>query len=82
MKILIIPTFSRSITEFWRRWHISLGNWFENYLYIPLGGNKVKFKYLNLLIVWIFTGLWHGANLNFAFRELSFIIIINRKIVN
>lgn len=70
------PYISRSITEFWRRWHISLGNWFKNYLYIPLGGNKVKFKYLNLLIVWIFTGLWHGANLNFLLWGLYFFIII------
>ena len=70
------PYISRSISEFWRRWHISLGSWFKNYLYIPLGGNKVKFKYLNLLIVWIFTGLWHGANLNFLLWGLYFFIII------
>lgn len=58
------PYISRSITEFWRRWHITLGNWMKNYLYIPLGGNKVKSKYrlyFNLWIVFVASGLWHGA---------------------
>lgn len=70
------PYISKSITEFWRRWHISLGSWFRDYLYIPLGGNKTKFKYLNLLIVWGFTGLWHGANLNFLIWGLYFFVLI------
>ena len=70
------PYISRSITEFWRRWHISLGSWFKNYLYIPLGGNKSKFKYLNLFIVWLFTGFWHGANWNFVIWGLYFFVII------
>ena len=55
------PYISRSITEFWRRWHISLSNWFRDYLYIPLGGNRRGNVYLNLLIVFIATGIWHGA---------------------
>lgn len=61
------PYLSTSMTEFFRRWHISLGNWFKNYIYIPLGGNrKGKIRtILNLLVVWILTGLWHGANYNF-----------------
>lgn len=70
------PYISKNITEFWRRWHISLGSWFRDYLYIPLGGNKTKFKYLNLLIVWGFTGLWHGANLNFLIWGLYFFVLI------
>ncbi len=70
------PYISKSITEFWRRWHISLGSWFRDYLYIPLGGNRVKFKYLNLLLVWLLTGLWHGANWNFLFWGLYFFILI------
>lgn len=62
-----LPYTSQSITEFWRRWHISLGSWFKNYLYIPLGGNrKGKFRtYINLLIVFIATGIWHGAAWNY-----------------
>ena len=61
------PYISRSITEFWRRWHISLGTWFRDYLYIPLGGNRVSsIKFLrNIFIVWFLTGLWHGAAWNF-----------------
>ena len=62
------PYLSTSITEFWRRWHISLGTWFREYLYIPLGGNrKGKARtYLNLTIVFLLTGLWHGANISFV----------------
>ena len=62
------PYMSKSITEFWRRWHISLGTWFKEYLYIPLGGNrKGRFNHIrNILIVWILTGIWHGASWNFA----------------
>lgn len=62
------PYISQSITEFWRRWHISLGNWMRNYLYIPLGGNRVKSKkrlYFNLWIVFLASGLWHGASWSF-----------------
>ena len=63
-----LPYLSQSITEFWRRWHISLSTWFKQYLYIPLGGNrKGKFRtYLNLFIVFFATGLWHGASFNFV----------------
>jgi len=61
------PYISKSITEFWRRWHISLGTWFRDYVYIPLGGNRVKMGRLcfNLLFVWALTGFWHGAGWNF-----------------
>lgn len=61
------PYISKSITEFWRRWHISLSSWFKNYLYIPLGGNRkgVKHTYFNLFIVFFATGIWHGASWNF-----------------
>ncbi len=62
------PYFSRSIAEFWRRWHISLSTWFKDYLYIPLGGNRVKVHrwYFNLFIVFLVSGLWHGANWTFV----------------
>ncbi|QEK12430.1 MBOAT family protein [Crassaminicella thermophila] len=72
------PYISQSITEFWRRWHISLSTWFKDYVYIPLGGNKVsKIKmYRNLFIVWFLTGLWHGASWNFVVWGLYFGIII------
>ncbi len=69
------PYISKSITEFWRRWHISLGNWFKQYVYIPLGGNK-KHKYVNIFIVWFLTGFWHGANWNFIIWGLYFFVII------
>ena len=78
------PYMSRSITEFWRRWHISLGTWFKEYLYIPLGGNRVS-KWMNLrniLIVWMLTGIWHGASWNFALWGLYFgIILIIEKFI-
>ncbi len=72
------PYLSRSISEFWRGWHITLGTWFRCYVYIPLGGNrKGKFKTLrNLLIVWFLTGLWHGASWNFVLWGLYFGVII------
>ena len=72
------PYLSTSMTEFFRRWHISLGNWFKNYIYIPLGGNKkgLSKMILNLLVVWIITGLWHGANYNFIIWGLAIWIII------
>lgn len=61
------PYISKSISEFWRRWHISLGSWFRDYVYIPLGGNRVSsWKiYRNLFIVWALTGFWHGASWTF-----------------
>lgn len=58
------PYLSSSMTEFWRRWHISLGTWFRDYVYIPLGGNR-RHQYLNIAIVWFLTGMWHGAYLNY-----------------
>ncbi|MCY6370090.1 MBOAT family O-acyltransferase [Clostridium ganghwense] len=72
------PYISQSISEFWRRWHISLGSWFKDYVYIPLGGNRVnKIKvYRNLFIVWFLTGLWHGASWNFVLWGLYFGVII------
>lgn len=72
------PYISRSITEFWRRWHISLGAWFRDYLYIPLGGNRVgKFRWLfNIAMVWAATGLWHGAAWNFALWGLLFAALL------
>ena len=68
------PYISRSITEFWRRWHMTLGGWFRDYVYIPLGGNRVsKLKWLrNILAVWLLTGLWHGAAWNFVVWGLLF----------
>ncbi len=62
------PYESKSVTEFWRRWHISLGSWFRDYVYIPLGGSKKGFKrqVLSILVVWAVTGLWHGASFNFV----------------
>lgn len=72
------PYISQSITEFWRRWHISLGTWFRDYVYIPLGGNrKGKWRtYLNVFIVWFLTGIWHGASWNFVLWGLYFGVII------
>lgn len=72
------PYISKSITEFWRRWHISLGTWFREYVYIPLGGNrKGKLRQcLNLFIVWGLTGLWHGASWNFVLWGLYFGVIL------
>ena len=72
------PYISRSITEFWRRWHISLSTWFKEYLYIPLGGNRVSTaKHIrNLLVVWFLTGLWHGAAWNFVAWGLYYGILL------
>lgn len=72
------PYASKSITEFWRRWHISLGNWFKDYAYIPLGGNRCSNlkNYRNLFIVWFLTGLWHGASWNFILWGIYFGVII------
>ena len=72
------PYISKSITEFWRRWHISLGTWFKDYVYIPLGGSREGTKKLirNILIVWALTGIWHGASWNFVIWGLLFGIIL------
>ena len=72
------PFISRSISEFWRRWHMSLGGWFRDYLYIPLGGNRVSRPRwaLNLLVVWSLTGLWHGAAWNFVLWGLLFALLL------
>jgi alginate O-acetyltransferase complex protein AlgI len=72
------PYISKSITEFWRRWHISLSTWFKEYVYIPLGGNRkgLPRQILNLFIVWGLTGLWHGASWNFLFWGLYFGVIL------
>lgn len=72
------PYISTSITEFWRRWHISLGTWFRDYIYIPLGGSYVKpAKHIrNMFVVWLFTGLWHGAAWNFAFWGLYYGVLL------
>lgn len=74
MKNFDYPYISRSITEFWRRWHISLGAWFREYVYIPLGGNREgqAKQFRNLLIVWVLTGFWHGANWNFILWGLYY----------
>lgn len=72
------PFISKSATEFWRRWHMSLGSWFRDYLYIPLGGNRVpKWRWLlNIFAVWMFTGFWHGAAWNFIIWGLFFGILL------
>ncbi|MBR3908096.1 MAG: MBOAT family protein, partial [Clostridia bacterium] len=72
------PYVSRSVTEFWRRWHISLGSFFRDYVYIPLGGNRKgrARTYLNLFIVWFLTGLWHGASWNFVLWGLYFFVFL------
>ena len=72
------PYISASITEFWRRWHISLGSWFRDYVYIPLGGNRIsRLKWLrNILVVWLLTGFWHGAAWNFIVWGLLFAVLL------
>lgn len=73
------PYISSSITEFWRRWHISLGTWFRDYVYFPLGGSRVKHKsrlILNLFVVWFLTGVWHGANWTFILWGLMYFILL------
>jgi len=72
------PYVSRSITEFWRRWHMSLGSWFRDYVYIPLGGNRVsRFRhFINIFVVWMLTGFWHGASWNFIFWGLYFAVLL------
>jgi alginate O-acetyltransferase complex protein AlgI len=78
MKNFNYPYISRSLTEFWRRWHISLGSWFREYLYIPLGGNRVgKARLLlNLMVVWAATGIWHGASWNFLLWGLYYGVLL------
>ena len=72
------PLIAKSITDFWRRWHMSLSSWFRDYIYIPLGGNRVsKFKWIrNIFVVWFLTGFWHGASWNFIIWGLYFGIIL------
>ncbi len=72
------PYMSKSITEFWRRWHISLSSWFKDYVYIPLGGNRkgLKIQIRNILIVWLLTGIWHGASWNFVIWGLLFGVVL------
>lgn len=72
------PYIAGSITDFWRRWHMTLGSWFRDYLYIPLGGNRVsKIKWFrNIFVVWMFTGIWHGAAWNFLFWGLYFAVLL------
>ena len=70
-----LPYTSKSISEFWRRWHISLSSFFRDYVYIPLGGNR-RHVYLNLFIVWALTGLWHGASWNFVLWGLYFFVLL------
>ena len=72
------PYISRSVTEFWRRWHISLSTWFRDYVYIPLGGNRVKpaRHLMNILVVWLLTGIWHGANWTFLCWGLYFGVLL------
>ena len=72
------PYVSKSITEFWRRWHITLGSWFREYVYIPLGGSRVRpvRAYFNIFVVWMLTGLWHGASWNFVMWGLYFAVLL------
>ena len=77
------PLVSKSVTEFWRRWHISLGTWFRDYLYIPLGGSRVKSaarRYFNIAVVWLLTGMWHGASFTYIFWGMlqGFAIILEK----
>ena len=84
MKNFNYPYVSKTITEFWRRWHISLSSWFRDYVYIPLGGNRCKLPRVifNLFAVWALTGLWHGANFNFiAWGIYYFVILVLEKYV-
>ena len=78
------PYISKSITEFWRRWHISLSTWFRDYVYIPLGGNRCSLPRVifNLFAVWFLTGLWHGASANFiAWGLYYFVLLVLEKYV-
>ena len=73
------PYISASVSEFWRRWHMSLGQWFRDYVYFPLGGSRVKTRgrlVFNLLVVWALTGVWHGASWNFVFWGLMYFVLL------
>lgn len=72
------PYISKNVSEFWRRWHMTLGSWFREYVYIPLGGNRVSKPrfYFNIFVVWFLTGFWHGAGWNFIFWGLFFAVLI------
>jgi alginate O-acetyltransferase complex protein AlgI len=72
------PYISKSVTEFWRRWHISLSSWFRDYVYIPLGGNRcTKCRWIfNLFVVWTLTGIWHGANWTFLLWGLLYFVFL------
>ena len=72
------PYISKTVTEFWRRWHISLSQWFRDYVYIPLGGSRVSkaMTVRNMLVVWLLTGIWHGANFTFIFWGLGYFILL------
>ena len=80
------PYLSKSISEFWRRWHMSLGTWFRDYVYIPLGGNRVPLGrwFLNIFVVWFLTGFWHGAQWNFIVWGLyfAFFLLIEKLFIN
>lgn len=80
------PYISTSVSEFWRRWHISLGSWFRDYIYIPLGGNRVSvIKHIrNILVVWALTGLWHGASWNFVLWGLYYglLLLLEKFVLN
>ena len=74
------PYMTESVAKFWRRWHISLSEWFRDYIYIPLGGSRNKNKwrvYFNLLVVWVLTGIWHGAAWTFVFWGLGYFVLIS-----
>ena len=74
------PYMTESVSKFWRRWHISLGQWFRDYIYIPMGGSRTKYKwrvYFNLLVVWILTGIWHGSSWNFVIWGLGYFVAIS-----
>lgn len=84
MKNFNYPYISKSVSEFWRRWHISLSQWFRDYLYIPLGGSRKGNVYINLFIVFLVTGIWHGAAWGFVIWELwhGFFVIVERIFKN
>jgi alginate O-acetyltransferase complex protein AlgI len=78
------PYMAKSITEFWRRWHISLSSWFKEYVYIPLGGNRrgMARQLFNIMIVWMLTGLWHGASWNFVLWGVYYgVLLMFEKLV-
>ena len=72
------PYIARTVTDFWRRWHISLSFWFRDYVYIPLGGSRgsINKNIFNMFVVWLLTGLWHGANFTFIFWGLGYFILL------